>query len=105
AGGTDEADHAVRRRLQVDARQGLQLAIGVADGAQGYAAARRIRRQRRDIDGLRFPSFGAHPGILAHSALLTKKVRKVEISSAEPPEHSWTRQSSSSDWASAYSSV
>ena len=45
-------------------------------------------------------------GILAHSALPTKQVGKVDkCPRAAQCKTPWTRQSSFSDWASAYSSV
>ena len=74
----DQAEHAVRRQLEVEPLDRRQLAVEVAqvadrDGGADPPRPRQAMRSRRRI--LLFPRASWYPGALA---LLTKKVRKVE---------------------------
>ena len=86
AGGADQADDAGGRQLEVDPAQRLQLAVGVAEAADRDAVAGRRRRP----EGAERACFRIHPDILAHSALLTNVVRKVDKHPVRNPR--WTRQ-------------
>ena len=107
AGWPDQADHAARAHLEIEPVDRPQLAVGVLEGANRDARARRTpARRRRHLSDRNLAVFRSHPGILAHSALLTKEVRKVDKHPLRGQQNSpWTRQSSSSDWASACSSA
>ena len=79
-------------RLELEAVDRAQIAVGVAKAANLTTPADRSHRFRRHL-----------VGILPHSALLTKVVRKVDKHNRAGT--SWTRQSSFSASASACSSA
>ena len=78
ARGPDQAEHAVRRHLEVEPLDRPQLAVGVAEAADRDGRAAALVAGRRSRPAAKSLASGGHIGILAHSALLTKKVRKVD---------------------------